>query len=93
MDGFWNLLRESIIFQGLLVCMFGAAYTYMIVTAQPIPSDFSQLMGIIVGFFFGSKVTTGVKTAQMESMQAQVQLAETQAKLVAAMGGKPAKDC
>lgn len=92
MDKFWSLLEESVIFQGILVLMFGAAYTYMLVTSQPIPADFSQLMGVIVGFFFGGKAAvTSRKTAQA-TLEGQVALASAQADLARSVR-PPDKDC
>ena len=91
-DNFWSLLRESVIFQGILVLLFGSAYIFMLVTGMTIPADFSQLMGVIVGFFFGAKVATGTRQAQAESMAGQTALLSAQADLARSIQGTT-KDC
>jgi hypothetical protein len=80
-DTFWGLLRESVIFQGVLVLLLGIAYVYMLVSGMAIPADFSQLMGVVVGFFFGGKVATASRAASQESLKSQVQLTQAQADL------------
>jgi hypothetical protein len=78
---FWSLLRESVIFQGLLVLMLGAAYVYMLVTGASIPADFSQMMGVVIGFFFGGKLSVATRAAAQETLNGQVRLVEAQTKL------------
>lgn len=54
---FIDLLRESTITQALLVlCVFGII-TFCVVSGREIPPDVVKFAWIIVGFFFGSKVT------------------------------------
>lgn len=81
MTTFWSLLRESVIFQGVLVLMLGGAYVYMLVTETAIPADFSQMMGVVVGFFFGSKVATAGRIATQESFDNQARLVAAQVNL------------
>jgi len=53
---FWELLKESVILQGILAISFAGAVLYLAVTGQPIPEILSNVLALIIGFYFGSKV-------------------------------------
>ena len=55
MTGFWELLKQSVIFQGLLVLGILGLVAYMYVTTGSCPTELMEVMMVIVGFFFGSK--------------------------------------
>lgn len=61
MQGFYDLLKESVIMQGVLAVMFGATVSYMYATGQEVPDGLLTLLGAIIGFYFGGK---GVVLAQ-----------------------------
>ena len=56
MQKFWDLLAESVIVQGIITVLIVGADVYLIVTGQPVPELLSNLTGIVVGFYFGSKL-------------------------------------
>lgn len=66
MQTFWDLLQESVIIQGLLTLMIVGADIYLIVTAQPVPEFLANLTGIVVGFYFGSKLALRKGTFKQE---------------------------
>jgi len=54
---FWDVLADSVIIQGLLTVGVVGCICYMAVTNQTIPEVLINIAGVIVGFWFGSKVT------------------------------------
>lgn len=62
MDKFLDLLKESVIVQGIITVMFGSVISYLYVHGQPIPSELQALFGIIIGFYFGAKSQLWVNT-------------------------------
>lgn len=55
MSKFWELVEQSIIFQGLLTLIIVGAWVYMLVTGKPVPNELHAAAGIVMGFFFGAK--------------------------------------
>lgn len=55
MQKFYELLQESVIIQGILTLMVVGVWLYLIVTAQPVPDALNNLLGLVVGFYFGGK--------------------------------------
>ena len=64
MDKFYDLLRESVIFQGILVVMVSGTVCYLYATGQDVPKELLIIFGTIVGFFFGGKVPAAVARVQ-----------------------------
>jgi len=56
MATFWSLVRESIIFQGLITVSLIGVVIYLVVTGQIIPDIIQTLTLLVVGYFFGAKV-------------------------------------
>jgi len=54
---FWDLLEKSTIVSGFIAVVVTTSIVYLAVTGQPIPELLGNAALIIVGFFFGSKVT------------------------------------
>lgn len=61
MDKFWDLLRESVIIQGIIVIMILGLIAYLLGTGQEVPEPLWSAMLLILGFFFGSKVQQVIK--------------------------------
>lgn len=62
MKKFWELVEESVIFQGILVIMIGGTVCYLYLAGRPVPDALDRLIYLIVGFFFGGKpVASAVK--------------------------------
>jgi hypothetical protein len=56
MSNFWTALKESTIMQGLLTIGVVGVWLYLLVQARPVPPELNQIVGLVVGFFFGGKV-------------------------------------
>jgi len=54
---FWQLFAESTITQSILVLLVVGAGIYLAVTGTTVPDWLTQTIMVIVGYFFGSKVT------------------------------------
>lgn len=63
MDNFWELLRESVIIQGVITLMVVGACIYLAVTSQSIPPFLADLTSLVIGFYFGAKVQALVHKA------------------------------
>jgi len=64
MDKLYDLLKESVIFQGLLVTMVSGTTCYLYVQGQEVPRELLIIFGTIVGFFFGGKAPAAALRAQ-----------------------------
>lgn len=56
MKKFWELLQESVITQAAVTVMVVGAVIYLSVTGKPIPDLLNSITGLVVGFYFGSKL-------------------------------------
>jgi uncharacterized membrane protein YfcA len=56
-DKFLELLTKSVIMQSVLTILVVGAWLYLIVVGKPVPSLLETIVGVIIGFFFGSKIT------------------------------------
>lgn len=55
MKRFWDLVKESVIVQGVVTVAFTATLCYLYVMGQEVPSTLIQFAGVAVGYFFGAK--------------------------------------
>jgi len=56
MRTFWDLLQESVIVQAVITLLVVGAVIYLSVTGQEVPELVSNITGLVVGFYFGSKL-------------------------------------
>jgi uncharacterized membrane protein len=56
MDKFWELLQTSVIVQALITLAVVGATVYLVVSGKPIPDQLRDLTGLVIGFYFGSKL-------------------------------------
>ena len=64
---FWDLLSESVIFQGALTMMVTGTWCYIIICGTTPPDYLNMMVGTIVGFFFGGKLVAAAQKAQQSS--------------------------
>ncbi len=69
MDEFVELLRESVIFQGILTLSCVGVWLYMMVTQMPIPPELHAAVGLVLGFFFGSKVQNKIQKVGLQKQK------------------------
>lgn len=55
MDKFWQLLKESVITQGVITVALVLSACYLYVTGQEVPATLLQLCTAAVGYFLGAK--------------------------------------
>jgi hypothetical protein len=55
MQRFWDLLRESVIVQGMITCAFVGTTCYLWATGRPVPQELWTANTVVLGFFFGAK--------------------------------------
>lgn len=56
MEKFLDLVRESVIVQGLITLSLVITVCYMWASGKTIPPDLLGLLTLVIGFYFGSKV-------------------------------------
>ena len=61
-DKVLDLLARSVIMQSVLTILVVGAWVYLIVVGKPVPELLETVVGLVVGFFFGSKVTGGIQS-------------------------------
>lgn len=55
MRRFWDLVKQSVIVQGLVTLAFTGTVCYLYVTGQEIPESLIYFVSGVMGFFFGAK--------------------------------------
>jgi len=64
-EEFIELLRESVLVQSLITLLVVSIVCYLVIVQQPVPELLSQVMMLVIGFYFGSKTqqqfTKGMK--------------------------------
>ncbi len=50
-----DLLQQSVIVQGALTLGVVGVWLYLHATGHPIPDGLNQIVGLVVGFYFGGK--------------------------------------
>lgn len=63
MQKFWELIEESVVFQGILLLLVFGTICYLVVTIQEVPKEMWGFAGVIVGFFFGGKAMVAQRKA------------------------------
>lgn len=53
---FWDLLKSSVIVQGVVTIMFCGTACYLYATGQEIPESLVYFVSGVIGFFFGAKI-------------------------------------
>lgn len=58
-----ELLKESVIIQGMIVLLLFALVGYLIASGQTVPAEVWGFLGLVVGYYFGSDRKTAVVKA------------------------------
>lgn len=56
MKQLWDLIKSSVVVQGVVTVAFVGTTCYLYATGQPVPDTLLQLTGVATGFFFGAKI-------------------------------------
>ena len=56
MSKFWDLVKESVILQGIVTLLLLGVACYLWTMGQEVPEQLSDLLQLVVGFWLGSKV-------------------------------------
>jgi len=64
MDKLLDLMQQSVILQAILTVMVVGVWLYMMVAGRTTPPSLEQIVGLVVGFYFGGKVALAAKKAQ-----------------------------
>ena len=64
LDKFLDLLRESVILQGTLTLAFCGVWLFMVGSGKPIPDALNNMVGLVVGFYFGGKIQLAINRSK-----------------------------
>lgn len=53
---FWELLKESTIFQGMVTLLLIATICYMFIVGYEVPDELFNIVFTVLAFWFGQKV-------------------------------------
>jgi hypothetical protein len=70
MKKFWELFATSVITQSIITIMVIGVWCYMMVAQIPIPPFLTDIVALVVGFFFGSKYAMAMNGAYMSGVHA-----------------------
>lgn len=60
MKQFWQLMKESVIVQGVLTVMVVGVWLNMLMNGVTIPASLELIVGTVVGFYFGGKAQLAI---------------------------------
>ncbi len=63
MSKFWELLEDSVLFQGILLLLVFGTVCWLVVEGREVPKEMWGFAGVIVGFFFGGKAMVSQRKA------------------------------
>lgn len=58
---FLELMRESVIIQGVIVLFLFVTVVVMMVMQIPVPDQLWTFLGIVIGYYFGSDKVSAIK--------------------------------
>ena len=60
MKAFWEAFKSSVIVQAIIALVMLITICYMYATGQEVPGQLTTFFGVVLGFYFGSKVQTTI---------------------------------
>lgn len=79
---FMDLIRESVIFQGLLALIVITGLIAMLLMRIPVNEEMWVVVGTVLGYFFGAKGFQNLRAATSESTQLLAQIAQQNAQVL-----------
>jgi len=61
-----RLLEESVLVQGSITLVVVATLCYMYLTSQPVPQELVTIVMLVLGYYFGNKVSYQTRKAQQD---------------------------
>lgn len=55
MDKFVELLRESVLVQGIITLVLVGVACYLLIVGRPVPELLASMLMLVLGFYFGTK--------------------------------------
>lgn len=65
MHQFWELLKQSVIIQGLITVMLIGTICYLALSGKIIPQFIEDITALVIGFYFGAKVQNLVNRSKV----------------------------
>lgn len=66
-----DLFKSSAIMQSVLSVMVVGAWLYLLVVGRTVPPELHQIVGLVVGFFFGTKTVIAAQSAALAIRKAE----------------------
>lgn len=67
MKKFWELFQASVITQSVITVGVVGVWLYMTAAQLPIPTSLQEVVGLVVGFFFGTKYSNAIAQPVMQA--------------------------
>jgi len=62
MDKFWELLKSSVLVQGMIALSTLSVILYLYASGQDVPNALTSIFMIILGYYFGAKAQQIINT-------------------------------
>jgi len=72
MSKFWELLERSIVIQSTMALGLLAVVIYLYLSGQEVPSTLLEVLWVVIGFYFGSKVENAKTHTAVRNLQKKV---------------------
>ncbi len=59
-----DLIQQSVIVQGVLTLGVTGTWLYLHIVGQAVPPELNQIVGLVVGFYFGGKAVLSAQSIQ-----------------------------
>ena len=60
MDKFWELLKESVLVQGIITLVLLSVISYLTIAGKPVPELLGSALMLVLGFYFGTKSQSAI---------------------------------
>jgi carbon starvation protein CstA len=80
MQKFWDLFEQSIITQSIITVLVVGVWLYLVAAGRVVPETLNQILALVVGFYFGSKVAyrQGIAKAERSLLKRSTDYTETE---------------
>jgi len=78
MKKFWELFEQSIITQSLITVAVVLSWLYMVMRGMVVPETLTNILTLVIGFYFGSKVAyrQGIAKAEQSLLKRRADYAD-----------------
>jgi hypothetical protein len=64
LEKFLDLLRESVILQGILTLSVCGVWLFLVASGKTVPDALTNIVGLVIGFYFGGKIQLAINKSK-----------------------------